>query len=136
MAHAECVQERIIPRHVDFGWIRGQPDLNGKPLWKLGPDSIVTYCGYSARDNRNPPIEWHWVSFESVQEPWNHEGWISSHILERVVADREMTNEPSRVPLAPHPGSTPKGREAERALNDVATAEALKTAEAAMGRDN
>jgi TPR repeat protein len=136
MAHAECVQERIIPRHVDFGWIRGQPDLNGKPLWKLGPGSIVTYCGYSARDNRNPPIEWHWVSFESVQEPWNHEGWISSHILERVVADREMTNEPSRVPLATRAGPTPKSREAERALNDAATAEALKKAEAAMGRDN
>src|ERR1700730_2750672 len=108
MAHAECVQERIIPRHVDFGWIRGQPDLNGKPLWKLGPGSIVTYCGYSAQDNRNPRIEWHWVSVESVQEPWNHEGWSSSHILERVVTEREMTNEPSRVPLATRAGPTPK----------------------------
>jgi hypothetical protein len=71
--HAECVKERIVPHHDDFGWVRGQPDVNGKPLWKLSQGSIVIYCGYSARDNRKPPIEWHWVSLELVQEPWKHQ---------------------------------------------------------------
>jgi hypothetical protein len=77
-----CVQERIIPQQSGFGWIRGQPDLSGTPLWKLSQGSIVTYCGHSSYDKRKPPIEWYWISFESVQEPWKHEGWISSRILQ------------------------------------------------------
>jgi hypothetical protein len=80
-SHAECVQEVVLS--VDgWGWARGQADMSGTPLWKLTNGSFVKFCGRSRSDNRRPPIVWHWISFTTVGEPWNHEGWVSSRILQ------------------------------------------------------
>jgi hypothetical protein len=88
---AECIKE-VISSHD--GWVRGQPELSGTPLWQLTNGSVVTFCGRTGSDNRHPPIVWHWVSFTSVQEPWHHEGWVSSRILQPANGQPQSTQSP------------------------------------------
>lgn len=93
MASASCVKEQVANDHN--AWVRSAPRLSGNPLWKLTPGSEVIYCGRHADDNRRDRITWHWVSFKSDQEPWNHEGWMSSRILESANVAVPQSNTPS-----------------------------------------
>ncbi len=75
-----CVQKSVQPMSLaDFGWVRGVPSLSGNGLWKLSQGSTVQWCGLIRTDFRG--ITWAWVSFKSVQEPWDQKGWMSSRIL-------------------------------------------------------
>jgi len=55
---------RAVGDEVNFAWIRGQPNLQGTPLWKLTSGTVM-----------------YWIEFKSTQEPWPHGGWISSRII-------------------------------------------------------
>lgn len=80
MANAGCVTEQVS--NVHDAWVRGGHSLSGTALWKLSPGTQVTYCGRYAFDTRKDRIQWHWVTFKSTQEPWDHTGWVSNRILE------------------------------------------------------
>jgi hypothetical protein len=64
---------------TNFAWIRGQPNLQGTPLWKLTSGTVMVWCGNASTDRRG--IDWYWIEFKSTQEPWPHGGWISSRII-------------------------------------------------------
>jgi|GEM_PF-4318979 hypothetical protein len=76
-AHAGCVLEMID--NANYGYMRAQPNLNAKPLWRLGQNVEVLWCGRTATDSRG--IVWHWVATKWQEEPWIHKGWVSSRIL-------------------------------------------------------
>ncbi len=74
-----CTHEMVATNN-DFGYIRGTPDRSGEQLWKLSAGAVVNWCGRDSTDREG--ITWHWVTFESQEEPWVHKGWMSSHILQ------------------------------------------------------
>ncbi|MBV8850843.1 MAG: hypothetical protein JOZ16_14810 [Methylobacteriaceae bacterium] len=78
-----CTQE-MVSINNDFGYVRGTPDRSGEQLWKLAAGATVEWCGRNSTDGEN--ITWHWVSFRSQEEPWEHKGWMSSRILEPQMA--------------------------------------------------
>jgi hypothetical protein len=75
-----CIQE-MITANDGFGYIRGTPDRSGEQLWKLSTGSVVNWCGRSSTDGEG--ITWHWITFNSQEEPWAHKGWMSSRILQQ-----------------------------------------------------
>ncbi|WP_156964597.1 hypothetical protein [Methylocapsa aurea] len=75
-----CTQE-MVGTDSGFGYIRGTPDRSGEQLWKLSTGSVVDWCGRNSTDDEG--ITWHWVTFKSQEEPWAHNGWISSRILQQ-----------------------------------------------------
>jgi hypothetical protein len=78
-----CERQKIGGDAVEFGMMRGQPNLDGAPLWKLANGITVLWCGRTSTDSRG--IVWNWVSAQWQEEPWPHEGWVSSRIVERDV---------------------------------------------------
>jgi hypothetical protein len=74
-----CITERVAEVPDGWSWVRANPGLNEKALWKITEGSTVKYCGKSRADKRSPPIIWHWVSFKSKEEPWDHEGTRHRH---------------------------------------------------------
>jgi hypothetical protein len=79
-ASAACERQKIGREATAFGMMRGQPKTDGTPLWKLANGITVLWCGRTATDSRG--IVWNWVSTEWQEEPWPHEGWVSSRIVE------------------------------------------------------
>ncbi len=77
-ARKDCMREIVTSRD---GWaqVRGQPGLSGKPLWRITNGTSVTWCGDELPDNRGHP--WKWITFQSEQEPWDHEGWVAAGLL-------------------------------------------------------
>jgi hypothetical protein len=69
--------------NTNFGYMRAKPSLGSSPLWKLGNDVAVVWCGRTSVDSRG--IVWNWVATEWNEERWPHKGWISSRIVEREV---------------------------------------------------
>ena len=47
---------------VNFAWVRGQPNLEGEPLWKLTSGTTMIWCGNASTDRR--AIDWYWIEFE------------------------------------------------------------------------
>lgn len=127
----ECITERVV--NVPDGWVRARPGMNEKALWKLAEGSTVKYCGESTSDKRSPPIIWHWVSFKSKEEPWEHEGWMSSRILAPVKQGQGMAATPpdpqSSIPdkgatvTSPDPNQPPIAQPGRSAAADTGTAE-------------
>ena len=107
-AHAEksagCTTERIVS-HDGWGQVRGEPGVRGRPLWRLISGFEVKYCGNALPDERGVP--WHWIEFRSAQEPWPHEGWVSSRIL---VAAGPPQSPQTPLPAAPEHTSASSGR--------------------------
>jgi hypothetical protein len=73
-----CVREQVS--NVDFGQVRGRPGLSEARLWQMPANSVVVWCRVGEVDERG--IDWHWIYFRSDAEPWEHQGWVSSRILE------------------------------------------------------
>lgn len=96
MADAKCIREQVANDHN--AWVRGAPSLFGNPLWKVAAGTAVIFCGRKTSDNRKDLIVWHWISFKSNQEPWDHDGWMSSRILEPANVDPQ-SNTPAVVPV-------------------------------------
>ena len=69
----------VVGDEVNLAWIRGQPNLQGTPLWKLTSGTVMVWCGNASTDRSG--IDWYWIEFKSTQEPWPHGGWISSRII-------------------------------------------------------
>ncbi len=77
-AHKDCGREIVTSRD---GWAQfaAQPGLSGKPLWRITNGTRVTWCGDDVPDNHGHP--WKWITFQSEQEPWDHEGWVAAGLL-------------------------------------------------------
>lgn len=98
-AHAACTKEQVGGTGVEFAWVRGQPSLDSKQLWKVTKDMVVTYCGRHKTDNRG--ITWHWITFRSAEEPWDHNGWMSENVLVAYAQHPYQGREPKQEPQ-PH----------------------------------
>lgn len=79
-ASAACEVQKVT---ATFGMMRTRPNLGAEPLWKLGNNVSVVWCGRTSTDSRG--IVWNWVATEWNEERWAHKGWISSRIVERDV---------------------------------------------------
>ena len=79
-AHAggPCSLESVVSRD---GWaqVRRQPNLDGTPLWRLTNGSTLAWCGAVTRDADGRT--WHFVRFVTVDESWQHSGWVSAGLL-------------------------------------------------------
>ena len=87
-AASACEVQKV---NTDFGYMRAKPTLHSEPLWKLGNDVSVIWCGRTSTDSRG--IVWNWVATQWDEEQWAHKGWISSRIVDRDVPTI-MHNEP------------------------------------------
>jgi hypothetical protein len=114
-------QQKTIKSHEGWAQVRGQPSLDGAPLWELADGSAVSWRGRSSADRGGRSIRWDWVSFiPNSREPWLHEGWIASGLL---------TNSPPPAPVV----VTPPPKEQEKARQESekqSREEAEKEAEA------
>lgn len=79
-AASACQLQRV---NATFGMMRAKPNLGADPLWKLGNNVAVIWCGRTSTDSKG--IVWNWVATMWQEERWAHKGWISSRIVERDV---------------------------------------------------
>ena len=106
-AHKDCLREIVTSRD---GWaqVRGQPGLSGKPLWRIANGTSVTWCGDELPDNHGHP--WKWITFQSEQEQWDHEGWVAAGLLGQSSpppAPAPLPAPPPAAPVAPAPTLAP-----------------------------
>jgi hypothetical protein len=89
-----CNQEMVATDN-NFGYVRGAPDRSGEQLWKLSAGAVVDWCGRNSTDGEG--ITWHWVTFTSQEEPWEHKGWMSSRILQQTGRSVSVGPSPNSV---------------------------------------
>ena len=97
IAHAaDCVDEKVT--YVPEVYMRTKPSLYASPLWRMASGVTVQWCGHTATDNRG--IIWHWVSFGFREQPWAHNGWVSSRALTADVPLIQPSHEDEQRPNA------------------------------------
>ena len=106
-AHKDCMREIVSSRD---GWaqVRGQPGLSGKPLWRITNGMSVTWCGEELPDNHGHP--WKWITFQSEQEPWDHDGWVAAGLLglsSSLAAPEPVRTAAPAAPVVPAPAEAP-----------------------------
>jgi hypothetical protein len=106
-AHKDCM--RVIVSSRD-GWaqVRGQPGLSGKPLWRITNGMSLTWCGDELPDIHGHP--WKWITFQSEQEPWGHNGWVAAGLLGQsspLPAPEPVPTAAPAAPVVPAPAAAP-----------------------------